>query len=190
MGGQPWMYFVPYEGDLQAALERLREREFRAGRYNPAMPMIPFPVDPDGPAPGAKHASVEAARAAADADGTRSILDMDRVATEPRVAGALDPMVALQEHMDAAFADAGPGGPVDLSQIDVGGLMGAAGFGVVTPVTPDELRRLYGTTTPSREAVAKAPGFLDDVDRGMGVYVILYEGDTPTGICFAGYSYD
>jgi hypothetical protein len=38
--------------------------------------------------------------------------------------------------------------------------------------------------------VANAPGFLDDVDRGMGVYVILYEGDTPKGICFAGYSYD
>ena len=189
MGGHPWMYFVPYEGDLQAALDKLKERELRAGRYNPAMPSIPFPVDPAEPAPGAKHASVEAARAAADADGTRSILDMDRVVTEPRVPGVDDGMVGLQEHLDA-LADEGPGGLVDLGQLDVGALMGAAGFGVVTPVAADQLRRLYGTTTPSREAVAKAPDFLDDLERGTGVYVILYEGETPTGICFAGYSYD
>ena len=184
------MYFVPYEGDIQAALDKLKEREFRAGRYNPAMRSIPFPVDPGGPAPGAKHASVEAARAAAEEDGTRSILDMDRVVTEPRVPGVDGRMVRLQDHLDAAFADAAPGGPVDLGQLDLGALMGAVGFGVVTPVAPDQLRRLYGTTTPSREAVAKAPGFLEDVERGTGVYVIVYEGETPTGICFAGYSYD
>ena len=33
MGAEPWDYFVPYENDIQAALDKLRQREFRAGRY-------------------------------------------------------------------------------------------------------------------------------------------------------------
>jgi hypothetical protein len=38
--------------------------------------------------------------------------------------------------------------------------------------------------------VEESPDFPDAVDRGTGVYVILYEGDSPSEICFAGYSYD
>ena len=64
MGGEPWFYFVPYQADVNSALQALRQREFRAGRYNPVMPMPEFPVD-------------------ADADGTRSILDMERVSDDP-----------------------------------------------------------------------------------------------------------
>jgi hypothetical protein len=38
--------------------------------------------------------------------------------------------------------------------------------------------------------VEEARGLLDDVERGTGVYVVLYDGATPTEICFAGYSFD
>jgi hypothetical protein len=41
--------------------------------------MPPFPVDINAPAPGPQHASIEEAMEAADADGTRSILDMERL---------------------------------------------------------------------------------------------------------------
>jgi hypothetical protein len=68
MGAEPWDYFVPYEDDIQAALEKLREREFRAGRFHGSE---------------SRPASIEEAREVADADGTRSILDMDRVGDEP-----------------------------------------------------------------------------------------------------------
>jgi hypothetical protein len=33
MGAESWDYFVPYEEDIQAALEKLRQREFLAGHY-------------------------------------------------------------------------------------------------------------------------------------------------------------
>jgi len=79
MGGHPWFYFVDYQTDINQALQELRQREFKAGRYNPAMWFPPFPVEPNSPAPGAKHASIEQAMEAADADGTRSILDMERI---------------------------------------------------------------------------------------------------------------
>jgi hypothetical protein len=69
MGAQAWEYFVPYEDDIQAALDRLREREFRAGRYRHYGDEQP--------------ATIEEAVELADADGTASILDITTVADEP-----------------------------------------------------------------------------------------------------------
>jgi hypothetical protein len=83
MGAHPYWYTVKYDADPDAALQRLREREFRAGRYNPVMPFIDFPIGPTSPAPGAQHSSIEEAMEDSDADGTRSILDILSVGTEP-----------------------------------------------------------------------------------------------------------
>jgi hypothetical protein len=126
------------------------------------MRTVPFPVDPAGPARRPEHASIDAARDASGADGTRSILDMDRVSTKPRGPNK------LEEMMQVALANA-RGGVVDLS---------------------DMVPSMYGTAKPTREGVETSPDFLDTVDRGTGVYMILYEGDLPSEICFAGYSYD
>ncbi len=83
MGGEPWYYFVPYQVDVNGALQALRRREFEAGRYNPVTPFLEFPVNAAAPGPGAQHASIEEAIEDADADGTRSILDMARISDEP-----------------------------------------------------------------------------------------------------------
>ena len=85
MGGIPYSYFVKYEPDLQNALRSLRSREFQAGRYNPAMPYVQFShvFGADAAEPGAQHESIADAMIAADADGTRSILDLDTVADTP-----------------------------------------------------------------------------------------------------------
>jgi hypothetical protein len=83
MGAHPYWYFVPYNDNPGAALEALREREFKAGRYNPVIPFLPFPLGPHAPAPGAEHDSIEEALEAAEEDGTRSILDIQEVADEP-----------------------------------------------------------------------------------------------------------
>ncbi|MGA7324229.1 MAG: hypothetical protein WBX25_07055 [Rhodomicrobium sp.] len=90
MGGHPWFYFVSYEKDLNKCLHDLREQEFKAGRYNPAERFPRFPVNP-GHVPGCKHASIRAAQIAAGADGTRSILDIDRIAEKPDF-GAISPL--------------------------------------------------------------------------------------------------
>ncbi|HZZ29372.1 MAG TPA: hypothetical protein VFE46_15350 [Pirellulales bacterium] len=83
MGGEPYWYFVKYKPDLDSVLQELRDREFQAGRYNPATPSLSFPVDPNRPGPGAQHDSIEEAMEDADADGTRSILDIQTIGDEP-----------------------------------------------------------------------------------------------------------
>src|SRR5262249_44951519 len=76
-------YFVKYQPDVENALNELREQEFRAGRYNPVIRFLQFPISPNSPAPGPQHASIEDAFADAAEDGTRSILDIFAVAEEP-----------------------------------------------------------------------------------------------------------
>ena len=70
MGAEPWNYYVPYRADIAAALDDLRNQEFAAGRYN------------RGPHKQQANSIAEAFEQA-DADGTRSILDISIVADKP-----------------------------------------------------------------------------------------------------------
>ncbi len=146
MGGHPWWYLVPYEKDVLNSLEALRQREFKAGRYNPAEPFPHFPVNPNH-APGCKHASIQEAREDSDADGTRSILDVSRLSDKPD-------------------------------------------YDAVAPLDDDELMEFFGTTKPGAEDVEDNDDLFDQIERGQGIYVIIYEDDQPTQVFFAGYSYD
>ena len=83
MGADPYFYFVDYQKDINAALQELRQHEFTAGRYNPVIPFLDFPVDENSPSPGAQHKSIKKAIKASDASGTRSILDIKRIAEKP-----------------------------------------------------------------------------------------------------------
>jgi hypothetical protein len=83
MGAHPYWYYEQFHGDVNAALQSLREREFKAGRYNPVVPFMNFPPGLDSPAPGAQHDSIGDAMDDAAEEGTRSILDLDHVADDP-----------------------------------------------------------------------------------------------------------
>jgi hypothetical protein len=147
MGGHPWFYFVQYQPDVNSALQALRQREFSAGRYNPVIWFPEFPVGDDSPSPGPQHNSIEEAFEDADADGTRSILDMERVSDTPD-------------------------------------------FGALSPVPDDVLMSLFGTDRPTREMVEANDELYELIERGHGIYAIVYEGEYPSEIFFAGYSFD
>lgn len=147
MGGEPWFYLVDYESDINSALQKLRQREFKAGRYNPVISFPQYPIGPQSPAPGAKHSSIEEAFEDADADGTRSILDMERVSDAPD-------------------------------------------YGAVAPLPDEDLLELFGTTRPTREMVDSNYDLFEALERGQGVYIVVYADDQPSGIFFAGYSFD
>ena len=146
MGGHPWFYFVDYEPDVNAALQKLRQQEFRAGRYNPAIWFPEFPIGPQSPAPGAQHRSIKAALAAHES-GTRSILDMERVSTTPRSRA-------------------------------------------VAPLGGEDLKTLFGTDRPTHDLVASNDELFEALERGQGVYIIVYKDNQPAEIFFAGYSFD
>jgi hypothetical protein len=132
MGAEPWDYFVPYEENVQTALEKLRQREFRAGRFRGSELNPP---------------TIEEAVANMEADGTGSILDMMHVSDE-------------------------------------------ADFCSVCPLAKEELIRLFGTDKPTREMIEAKSEFYEDIERGQGVYIVVYQNERPSEIFFGGYSFD
>src|SRR5262245_26599584 len=88
MGAEFWSYFVPYQQNVSAALEALREQEFRAGRFWQPSEVQPgffgrlLARSPSKPKP--PRSIREAIKIAdASATGTRSILDMERISDTP-----------------------------------------------------------------------------------------------------------
>lgn len=167
MGAHPYFYFTPYQKDIQAALYALREREFKAGRYDPAMQaatpptymfQMRFPPDESWPAPGAQHASIEEAIEASEESGTGSILDLSRVGT-------------AREFFTVCPLD-------DQELVEL--------FGTTKP-TRDLLDSALINPKPGREAAGL---FWDGIGRGEGRYIVIYAGSEPCEIFFVGYSFD
>lgn len=154
MGASPYFYLVDFETSISESLASLRSREFQAGRYNPVMPMPPFPVTEDSPSPGAGHDSIQDAMEDAEEEGTRSILDIESVSASC--------------YGENEYA-----------------------FGTVSPLSDDMLQELFGTTQPTVQQIEENLfDIIGDIERGMGIYVIGYAGETPEKVLFAGYSYD
>jgi hypothetical protein len=63
-------------------------------------------------------------------------------------------------------------------------------FGVMAPLSPDDLIELYGTERPGHEQVVRNTDFYDWIDRGLGIYIVVHDGDRPSELYFAGYSFD
>lgn len=106
MGGHAYWYTVPYQTNTQLALDALRQREFRAGRYNPVMRSIAFSEPAfSAQVPGAQHASIDEAMDASESEGTRSILDIACIADTPDFCVAA-PLGA--EELESLFGTAQP----------------------------------------------------------------------------------
>ena len=109
MGGEFWSHFVPYQEDIRAALEALREQEFRAGRFRQPCLVYPgfwgriFGRQPSKLKP--PRSIREAIKIADDGTGTRSILDMERIADTP-ASGTLSPVP--QEELQRLFGTEQP----------------------------------------------------------------------------------
>jgi hypothetical protein len=96
MGAHFYCYFTAYQESIAAALGALRETEFRAGRYLEAMEAaehlsmykLKFPPDAQSPAPGPVHGSIDELVAVFDETGTRSIIDIMRVADDADICTA------------------------------------------------------------------------------------------------------
>lgn len=171
MGGEPYWYYAKYQTDVDTTLQALRQQEFIAGRYNPALPFIDFPISADSPAPGSQHLSIEEAMEAAEADGTRSILDMFQVST-----------ISYSEALASSEQD------------------GMELLCTTFPLSADELTHLFNTDKPTHEMVEAvivssqqneaADEFWEGIDRGTGRHIVIYENNEPVEVFFSGYSFD
>lgn len=174
MGSHPYFYFTHYQSDVNSALQALRQQEFSAGRYDPAMNMhdssmwmflFNFPPNDQSISPGARHTSIEAALDAAEESGTGSILDIQKVSDSPEF---LASWALSAEETLALFGTDQPTRQMVEDIIIAGG----------------ELDHWEETGYDIWDE------FWDTIGRGESRYILLYENDQPSEIFFIGYSVD
>lgn len=76
------------------------------------------------------------------------------------------------------------------SILDIQSVGDSAEICTVCPLSDDDLRRHIGTTRPTHAQVEKAFGVFEDIDRGQGIYLTVYDADEPSEYFFAGYTFD
>jgi hypothetical protein len=80
MGASAWSYYVPYQEDINQALQDLRQEVFRSGQYYRPQPGAPPP------------ATIEELLESNAESGTHSILDVMMAAPQPDY-GAVSPLL-------------------------------------------------------------------------------------------------
>lgn len=176
MGADPYFYFTKYQPDVNKALHALRQQEFEAGRYDPAINMhdpsmrmfkFNFPPNTQSLSPGARHTSIEAALEDSGDSGTGSILDIQKVSDSPEF------LASWALSTDETLALFGTDKPTRqmLEDIFVEG-------------------DVEGKLEHWEETGYDVDDFWDTIGRGESRYIILYENDQPSEIFFIGYSVD
>jgi hypothetical protein len=159
VGASGWSYLVPYDVDVERAFRALRADVFARRDYHCQDP-------------SQKFATIRDLLLAQAEDGTHSILDMNRVTTDPAPAPA--DLQEMQERLVTAIATGGAAtGP----------------HGTVFRMSDAELTACFGTTRPTGKpddtVLSKLP-----IERGTGRYVVIYDGGTASALWFAGVSGD
>jgi hypothetical protein len=162
MGASSWSYLTKYQPDLDAALAKLQQQEFRAGRYY-------------RPKKAKKPKSIAELRKQNAEEGTHSILDITRVGPRPNRPGEI-------------FLEMPPPDPEGHRRWleDWNNR-----FGTARELHPDDLVEFFGTLTPSRAQVdERLDELIDWRSRWQATIVVVHDAGKPTEILFAGVSGD
>jgi hypothetical protein len=95
---------------------------------------------------------------------------------------------AGHDSIEAATKAAGADGTRSI--LDISRIGKSPADGLAAPVPAARLRECFGTERPTRAMVERADELFDSIDRGQCIYIVVYDGETPTELFFAGYSYD
>ena len=188
MVANPWHYFTTFCADLNAALQNLKEQEFRAGRYG-----FDYWFNQ-------KSAALQE-RVGVDFSGIPE--EYVRMLNQPKPSAdeLIEKYGSLQAAMGALLEESAPDGTqsiLDLTQISDKPQIFAA-----CPLSKNELQEIFQTTEPTREMIEAIllneaeiedwnpwARFWESIGRGEGRYILLYKDGQPTELFFAGYSFD
>ncbi len=172
MGASSWVSRVAYQSDISAALEVARWDAFRGGHFY-------------------RHDDLPQALTMTEDEFVEWLVEDFGPQAEPDARFAWQAVRAGEpQDIDALRAVQPESGTH--SVIDMEGVSDTPGLFRVAPATDEALDAIFGTRTPSTEAVAEAvaAGKLDLYGRWQGTYVIGYEDTTPDVIFFVGHSGD
>ena len=181
MGASDWDYFVPYQSDINKALQELREQVFRNDRYYSPKPTRVINTDDPATMP-------EMVRKQLLYLMEHQIGVDDKGAHKP-------PTTKLPTTIEELIALNGEEGTHSILDIDT--IASSPSFGVGAPLSKEELIQFFGTDQPTHAMIDEKKRELSrSLQKSLGrykyeaTYVIVYRDDMPDEIFFTGYSGD
>ncbi|MBG6136161.1 hypothetical protein [Longispora fulva] len=174
---------MPYQPDVEAALELARRDAYDRGYYYRATPNTQARTMSEEEYVAWEMAELRLSLAEAFGDDDMECDDtMARDswrAAQVEVTGP-DSLLAAQIYSGAH------------SVIDMTGVAPSPEPEMVAPVPEDVLEEVFGTRRPTADAIAGAiaAGRLEDFGRWYGAYAVAYDGEHPESIVFFGHSGD
>lgn len=159
-----WSCFVSYQPEIPQALADLRHTVFADKAYQDQIQMYEFLLDD-------QFAALFTPETHQDL-----VSELESLQQRPQVTDIAD-LLSQAGTLDTR------------SVLDMPGLGRQASMLVVAPLTDQELLDLFGTTKPTHEMVEeKIPQIQSLRPHWQGTYIIVYAGNRPREICFAGRS--
>jgi hypothetical protein len=201
MGATGWSYFVPYEADVSAALQRLRQDVFARGDYVFGVGLSEEQIEASmaRARPGFEAGAKELLAQADDPNQPEHLREAFREFAKELIemgnykAGAasrrakrkpktIDKLLKVQ-------AESGTHSILDILSVSP-----EPQFGTVSPFPRSKLVEYFGSETPSHDDIDEAhdAGSLEEFvsERWQGIYIIVYRDASPSEIFFAGCSGD
>jgi hypothetical protein len=180
MGASQWGYFVPYQADMEQALQDLRQQVFRDGTfYNWRQAVVGYWKDRTQEQWEQER---EQQRAGLEAVGA------DPVPLPTSREAYLHQLQQEQSTIESLLVDEGTG---THSILDIRHVGTTPDAGTIIPLPSEVMLAWWETTKPTHEMVA---AHRDEVcieyGRWSGAAVIVYQDDHPTEMFFGGYSGD
>jgi hypothetical protein len=164
MGASGWSYRVPYQPDLNQALQQLRTAVFERGAYYKPAVFYEHLLEVVDTLPGEVRQGLE-----------------EQIEQRKQL-----PPPGTIEELFEQNGEEGTHSILDIDRVDT-----ADDFGVINPLSRDELLAFFGTEQPGWQQVEPKADELQSLRvRWQGVCVIIYEDDSPREIFFTGYSGD
>jgi len=195
MGATGWNYFVSYQADLAAALQRLRENVFADRQYLSGI--------------GITRPEMEAALKVCGADTESVLRRFATQAADPRLpAQTRERFAALvQQFKQCDQSNASLPEPTTIQELlerqgesgthsilDIVSVSNTSEFRAVSPLPTSKLVEVFGTEKPSHAQIKrKYEGNALEEYVGKpweGIYIIAYRNGLPVEIFFAGCSGD
>ena len=184
MGATGWDYFVPYQADVTAALQRLKYDIFAQGRYE---------YD-EGFSQAALHSAQERL-ASFTPDPKKSLAQMQKYLAriQPKLAETKTPKPKPKPNtIQKLLKHQGEDGPHSILDIDT--VSAKPAFRAVNPLSISLVREIFGTDQPTRTQIESKyrEGALDKhiSERWQGVYFVAYRDSSPDELFFVGCSGD
>ena len=186
MGSTQWSYFVPYEPDINKALQQLKDEVFKQGEYGPSVNFDQNELESQLDQLAAIYQSRSLPKEIRE--HTDQFIEMARaVAKQHRPRPSPKSIKQLLERCGTDGTH---------SILDIDRVSPEPAPGVIAPLPRGKLLELFGTEQPTRDMVETWSARVDPLDaerfynRWEGIYIVVYRDTEPVEIYVEGCSGD